>query len=437
MSIRFLRRQSLRSWIALAMVCAVLPLLASAVAGYVVYHNTIVQPFRDVLTRQHDVLIGLERIQADYWTVSEAVNDYVLTGDPVHRETYIAASARIEAQFARLEASVAPEDQAEVAAARQEWARAAADAAAVIDRPREGLEASVADLEQVLAVERELPAAAHGLEVMLDRMREASEANHAEALAAFRRLEFGAMVAIVVSLGMMVIGGFIVNRAIVLSADELVAGAKRFASGRHDTPVQISVPPELAAVAEAFNTMTETILVQREQLSEYARRDGLTALLNRREFDAALLARTEALAAGAPPFALLMGDVDHFKRINDTLGHVEGDGVLRRVAQVLMEEARAGDQVFRYGGEEFALILNDAGLEAAAAVADRLRLAVAEAFEAGEGPPVTLSFGMAFCEAPVAADALIRTADAALYAAKEDGRNRVVARTAAGADRQI
>ncbi|GGH51016.1 GGDEF domain-containing protein [Frigidibacter albus] len=426
---QFFRRQSLRSWIALAMVCALLPLLASAVAGYAVYHQTIVQPFRDVLARQHDLLISLERIQGDYWTISEALNAYVLTGDVAQRETFDAAADRIGAQFARLEAAASVSNAGQVQAARQEWDRAFADAGAVLARPRGSVAPNVADLQQVLAVERELPVAARRLEAVLDRMRAESEASHAAALLAFRRLELGALGAILMSLGMMGLGAFIVNRAIVLSADELVAGARRFASGRHDTPVQITVPPELAAVAEAFNTMTRTIQEQREQLAEHARRDGLTALLNRREFDAALGARLGALTAGGPGFALLMGDVDHFKRINDTYGHVEGDRVLRRVAEVLASEARADDLVFRYGGEEFALILNDAGPEAAAAVAERLRLAIAAVFEAeGTGTAVTLSFGMAFCAAPAAPEALIRVADGALYEAKAGGRNRVVVR---------
>ena len=286
---QFFRRQSLRSWIGLAMVCAMLPLLLSAIIGYAVYHQTIVQPFRDVLTRQHDLLISIERIQGDYWTISEALNGYVLTGDPVHRDGYAAAEERVEAQFRRLDAAAAAAGDLElVDAAREEWDRASVDAAAILARPREGVAQSVADLEQVLAVERELPVAARRLEEMLDRMRVASEASHADALAAFRRLEYGALAAFLVSLAMMGLGAFIVNRAIVLSADELVAGAERFASGRHDTPVQITVPPELAAVADAFNSMTRTILEQREQLSDYARRDSLTSLLNRGEFDSAL-----------------------------------------------------------------------------------------------------------------------------------------------------
>lgn len=432
MTMQVFRRQSLRSWIALAMVCALLPLLASASIGYAVYHQTIVQPFRDVLTRQHDLLLALERIQGDYWTISEALNAYVLTGDAAQRGAFDAAAARVEAQFARLEAAALAQGEGQgdgqgggqVDAARQEWQRVFAEAGTVFARPR-GEVAGVADLEQVLAVERELPAAARQLEAVLDRMRADSEASHAGALLAFRRMELGALGALLLSLGMMGFGAFIVNRAIVLSADALVAGARRFEAGQHDTPVEVTVPPELAAVAEAFNSMTRTIQQQRAQLADQARRDGLTALLNRREFDAALAARIAALQAGAPGFALLMGDVDHFKRINDLKGHVEGDRVLRRVADLLEAGARAGDRVFRYGGEEFALILGDAGPEGAAVLAERLRRTIAEGF-AAEGPAVTISFGMAFCAEPVAPEALIRSADAALYEAKAGGRNRLV-----------
>ncbi|CAM5416365.1 diguanylate cyclase [Frigidibacter albus] len=430
---RFFRRQSLRSWIALAMVCSLLPLLLSAAIGYAVHHQTIVKPFRDVLIRQHDILIRLERIQGDYWTITEAVTAYVLTGDPALRETFYTAQGRVEEQFERLEATAVPQRVGEVRAAWQEWAQASADAAAVLAQPRESLSGAIPDFQHVIEVEQQFPALARRLEAALERLRTESEASHAAALVAFRRLEYGALGAILMSLGMMGIGAFIVNRAIVLSADELVAGAKRFASGHSETPVQITVPPELAAVAEAFNSMTRTIQLQKEQLSDYARRDSLTSLLNRREFDAALVKQMDALAGGAPAFALLMGDVDHFKRINDTSGYVEGDRVLRRVAQVLEAEARASDLVFRYGGEEFALILKDASPKTAIAVAERLRQAIAAAFqpaaEAGQGGrAVTLSFGMAFCDAAMPPEALIHAADQALYEAKANGRNRLVVR---------
>jgi diguanylate cyclase (GGDEF)-like protein len=415
---------------AAAMVCAVLPLLLSSVLGYVFYHKTIVQPFRDVLTQQHQVLLSLERIQADYWIVSEAVNDYVLTGDAVHRQAYEAAAVEVDARFQQLEAATRGDPVLEdpVRQARADWARVAADALGALTQPRAGVADAVPDIDRVLALEHDLPLAARQLEVVLDRMRIASEESHSRALRAFRHLEYAAVAAILLSMAMIGLGGYIVNRAIVLSADELVAGAKRFAAGRRDVPVIISVPPELAAVADAFNSMTRTIVEQQGQLTEYARRDGLTALLNRRAFDQALQDRMRLLGQGGPGFALLIGDVDHFKAINDRLGHPAGDDVLRQVAQALAVTARGTDAVFRYGGEEFALLLDGADRDTAVALAERMRLAVAElATGQGEQPrPITISFGLALCDAPVPLEHLIRAADDALYAAKAAGRNRLV-----------
>ncbi|PZX48496.1 diguanylate cyclase (GGDEF)-like protein, partial [Cereibacter changlensis] len=198
-------------------------------------------------------------------------------------------------------------------------------------------------------------------------------------------------------------------------------------SGEHGTPVQISVPPELAAVADAFNRMTRKIVEQETRLVEQARRDGLTSLLNRREFDLRLEERMDSLAAGGAPFALLLGDVDHFKQINDAHGHVTGDEVLRRVAQTLEANAPDAENTFRYGGEEFALILPDSSPEVAQQTAERLRRAIGELSPSDAAlPDVTMSFGLAFCDAPLDPDALVRAADAALYKAKAQGRNRVV-----------
>ncbi|PTE21036.1 sensor domain-containing diguanylate cyclase [Cereibacter changlensis JA139] len=434
-TIQLLRRQSLRSWMIFAMICAVLPLLLSATIGYSLYHRTIVQPFREVLSLQHDVLVGLEGVQGRYWTIAGALNDYVLTGDEEQRQIFEAARLGVEEEFRNLEANAAtsPHLRDQIHAARQIWAQVSRHSAAVMAQPRDGIGAMVPDLERVVATEQEIPAAAHQLESVLMRMRDASEVSHADALRAFRQLELGALAAILLSLGMMGLGGFIVNRAIVLSADELVAGAKRFASGRHDKPVLITVPPELAAVADAFNSMTRTIIAQEAQLAEHARRDSLTSLLNRREFDSALAMHMDRLEKGGAPFALLLGDVDHFKQVNDQHGHVVGDEVLRSVAVKLQAGSRHADTAFRYGGEEFALILTDTSPEAALLTAERLRLAIEDdrmARRETDAPRVTISFGLAFCEAVMDPDVLVRAADQALYEAKARGRNRIVVNTA-------
>ncbi|WP_248633012.1 GGDEF domain-containing protein [Cereibacter changlensis] len=426
---RRIRGQSLRSWMLIAMVCAVLPLLISALTGYSVYHRTIVQPFRDVMTRQHDVLLEFERIQSGFWTLSSAMNKYALTGDEAYREVFEATRQRVEEEFRNIEANAGsdPHLRDQLTAMRAIWSRLSRDAQEVLTWRTAEEGSGVSNVAAALAVEQEFPVAANQLESVLMRIRDVSEANHARALEAFRRLEYWALAAILVSIGMMVLGGYIVNRAIVLSADQLVAGARRVSSGEHGTPVQISVPPELAAVADAFNRMTKKIVEQETRLVEQARRDGLTSLLNRREFDLRLEERMDSLAAGGAPFALLLGDVDHFKQINDAHGHVTGDEVLRRVAQTLEANAPDAENTFRYGGEEFALILPDSSPEMAQQTAERLRRAIGELTPSDAAlPDVTMSFGLAFCDAPLDPDALVRSADAALYEAKAQGRNRVV-----------
>jgi len=155
--------------------------------------------------------------------------------------------------------------------------------------------------------------------------------------------------------------------------------------------------------------------------------DALSSLLNR----GAWLGRAEARwrrqrRAGAPT-ALVMVDIDHFKAVNDSLGHDAGDRVIRAVAQVLLEETRDDDLVGRLGGEEFAVLLPGAGGEAARAVAERMRAGV-EALAPEGGRRVTISLGVVE-DRPGAPDldALVKEADRRLYAAKAGGRNRVVA----------
>ena len=161
-------------------------------------------------------------------------------------------------------------------------------------------------------------------------------------------------------------------------------------------------------------------------LYDSARSDPLTRLLNRRGFRELLDLELERARRSGARLSVVVGDVDHFKAVNDRSGHHVGDLALQRVAEMLERGKRAVAAAARVGGEEFALILPDTDAEGGQVLAERLRCALRERF-AGEPVPITISFGVAsFPAHGETAASLLRAADEALYAAKESGRNRTV-----------
>lgn len=166
--------------------------------------------------------------------------------------------------------------------------------------------------------------------------------------------------------------------------------------------------------------------VGREQkLLEIARRDPLTGLYNRRAGEQALELHVEAVQAPGGGFCLIIGDIDHFKSINDRYGHPAGDRVLVNVADILRNRIRVRDIAVRWGGEEFLVLVPDSSLDRAYELAERIRGGVA-GLALGEIGPVTMSLGVAELGAGETAAGLILRADKALYRAKRGGRNRVV-----------
>jgi diguanylate cyclase (GGDEF)-like protein len=166
-----------------------------------------------------------------------------------------------------------------------------------------------------------------------------------------------------------------------------------------------------------------------KELARLALVDGLTSIANRRQLDEALGREWQTALRNRSPLALLMIDADHFKHYNDRYGHLCGDEVLRMIATTVAERVRACDLAARYGGEEFAVILPDADVQSALAVAERIRGAIAGAEQEHIGTAagiVTVSVGVySLCPAQGGdVTALIAGADRALYAAKDLGRNR-------------
>ncbi|MFA5939341.1 MAG: GGDEF domain-containing protein [Sinimarinibacterium sp.] len=174
------------------------------------------------------------------------------------------------------------------------------------------------------------------------------------------------------------------------------------------------------------------LLVLQKTLQEQALHDGLTQLYNRRYLDEIFERELARTARDREPLSVVMADLDHFKTLNDTYGHMAGDEVLKAFAKLLVARFRRSDICCRYGGEEFLVLMPGTDEEAALQRVEQVRRALEDLsiLWGGATMKITASFGVAVFPAHGAtAPALIAAADAALYAAKRSGRNRVLSRS--------
>ena len=223
---------------------------------------------------------------------------------------------------------------------------------------------------------------------------------------------------------------YALGNLIIRPLGRLSRAAAKVAGGDLEVSVPLVGGGELSQLTEVFNDMVRRLREGHEALERLSVTDPLTGLANRRRLMAEL--EREVLRSGRleRPCAVIMLDVDHFKRFNDTYGHPAGDELLRRLADALRRLVREVDTPARYGGEEFMVILPETPLAQAAAIAERIRARVAEERISpdgdGEQVGVTVSIGLAgFPGDATSPESLIEAADDALYRAKESGRNRV------------
>lgn len=192
----------------------------------------------------------------------------------------------------------------------------------------------------------------------------------------------------------------------------------------HSAPVRVQ-PKRYAAVAEELAPLlrdVRSVVAARDAASI----DSLTGLLNRQSILRVLREQLMHVTPSSGCGVLLL-DVDHFKSVNDQLGHLAGDECLRVMAQTIAANIRPGDRAGRLGGEEFVVVMNVAAASAAAAAGERLRTAIEQSgARHADGSPVTASIGVAVASVADTPESLIDRADRALYQAKHSGRNRVI-----------
>jgi diguanylate cyclase (GGDEF)-like protein len=186
---------------------------------------------------------------------------------------------------------------------------------------------------------------------------------------------------------------------------------------------------EVVEVLEMLATHAATAIESarlHELIEERSQMDALTRLFNRRRLEEDLDAECKRSARYGRPLAFVMLDVDNFKLFNDTHGHPQADTALQEVAQVIAGSVRTTDTAYRYGGEEFCVLMRETGAQEAMQFAERLRHRIEQRFASGATMGITASFGVAdFMPDAPTARALVEAADAAMYESKHAGRNRV------------
>jgi len=212
--------------------------------------------------------------------------------------------------------------------------------------------------------------------------------------------------------------------------EQKIKGLERGASDYVTKPFDAGELIARVKVQLKIKRLQDDLKEQNRKLEELSNTDPLTQLANRRSLMQSLKQEFQRSERTGHRLPLIMADIDHFKRINDTYGHQQGDAVLKAVAGAIRNQLRDYDLAARFGGEEFALTLPETELAQAAQVAERIRQTVASINLGGALADLrlTISLGVACCPAPQIAgiDDLIRVADDALYVAKREGRNQVV-----------
>jgi len=211
--------------------------------------------------------------------------------------------------------------------------------------------------------------------------------------------------------------------AYILVLAALIFGIVRIAL-RVQNNARLRLIKENQRLEELVAKRTADLVEANHQLENLATHDKLTGLLNRRRMDELITDEIGRSGRYKKPFCFIIGDIDHFKNINDTRGHQFGDQVLTATAVALTKGLRSSDSFGRWGGEEFVVLLPETNLADGQMIAERLRILMEEA-AANTNYPVTMSFGIVEFALGDTAETIVQRADEALYAAKAGGRNRV------------
>lgn len=358
------------------------------------------------------------------------VNDYVIRAAEEEKKDYYVLQAEADQQFKLVANMVAsePEFRAILDESHKLWHQATEIANIILEIPNPiGNVHAAAEMERFDAqIDRATDILNHLYEKLYqDTKKNSGKLHEIESRATLLILGLST-IGVLITL----FGSFYLARLFFPPLERVLTGVRLFGRGRLDFRIDHEMPAELDELSNGINLMAGRLDDIYSALRDSSYKDPLIGCFNRRKLDEDMMRSFSQAKRTGEPFSILMLDLDHFKNVNDTYGHAAGDAVLLSVAQVINGQLRKHELLYRFGGEEF-IILLPATLEAGAVIlAERIRLNIAnKSMDVGSNEPikVTVSIGITDnSKEHQSIEKLLESADRALYLAKEQGRNRVV-----------
>ncbi len=422
------RQTSLRNRLIIGVSLMLVPLLAIAGGSYFFFEQAVAN-FEINENKRLEELFPLAELEKSLLQASDLVENVTPYNRAQRHDSFMSLSQDIQGVFRSLlnAPSQLTEKRSLVLGIQSEWNQANGMGQAFLMRSA-ALDPTA--IQQQAIIKQHLDKAINASRRLNDLLAHfQTEDNLTRAQAFKQRTRAIIFASAIIAASLAILSGLVLARSILKPLKLLSSGVAKFGDGDLSYRIQITTKDELEQLANSINWMAQKLEQSQQKLLELATIDGLTGVFNRREFNRRLTVELERSRRENHPVSLLMVDIDHFKKLNDTYGHQAGDDALRVVSKLIKTEVRPGDLPARYGGEEFAVILPYADSDDAFAVAERLRSLLAELdipIQDGKTIQVTASLGCAtFPQDAQTEELLMAAADGALYQAKNNGRNRV------------
>ncbi len=421
---------SLQTRFLLSMTIMLFPLVVLTIAAVLSVQNAM-NAITVVMEEANTQFASVLRLQILIQRTSLVIHDALVSGhgDPGEHERFFQVSQEVNRIFEEAVAGLfgLAAERELIRSAQEEWRRGRSSGESSLAIPRPGQDSGT--MQQLDRLDTHLERALDRLDQVHMLARREMGEQLVQAHGTRRRALLTIATAFALGLGAAILVGKALARSILLPLRMLEEGAERLGTGDLSYRVPLNAEDELGHLGRRFNAMAEKLASSQAALEDLSIHDGLTGLYNYREFHRRLTEEAERSRRYNRPFSLLMLDIDDFKSVNDTCGHLAGDEALRTFAALVRREVRPVDQVARYGGEEFAIILPETTGPGALAVGERMRDIIAtQLIPVGPAKTVSLTVSIGVSTFPEEAESeekLIGAADRALYKAKQTGRNRV------------